>query len=242
MHIDLELAPTHIGDQRLSPFERHLMVALHEMREQMSEQHTATQTAIAALEAADANLAAAFTSLSTEVAALVTTVTNEPTAIADAVKAAIASAGGDPNDAVNAAAIQAAADADAKLTASVTDLATKASAAEAAATAPAPAPTPTPPTPDPAPQPPPPVTVSNVSVTGTAGTPVSGQLTATGGEAPYAFALVGTPVGDFTVTPDGFYAMNPTAAVTGSMQYTATDAAGDVSEPGSISVSITAAA
>lgn len=143
-------------------------------------------------------------------------------AVTDALKAA------DADDATVAAALDAA---DASVRAHISEL----DAAATAATAP-------PPTPAPEPTPAPVaavVTVDAQSITGVSGTPVSGQFSASGGAAPFTFAQTGT-VGDFTTTPDGFYAMNPPAGapVTGSVDIVATDANGIVSEPMTVSISI----
>lgn len=83
-----------------------------------------------------------------------------------------------------------------------------------------------------------PVTVQTNSISGSV--PLSGHLSASGGDGgPYTFAVEGS-ASDLQVTPDGFYVVN--TAGTGSVTVTATDASGAASEPASVSVAATEAA
>lgn len=83
-----------------------------------------------------------------------------------------------------------------------------------------------------------PVTVTPLSISGAAGSPVTGQLSATGGTGPYTFAASDNP-GDINVASDGTISGTPQSAEAGNFDVTATDSTGANSEPASIPYSIT---
>ena len=83
-----------------------------------------------------------------------------------------------------------------------------------------------------------PITLSPTSISGTQGTPVSGQFSVIGGgAAPFTFSVDGA-VGDFQVAEDGFYCMNPTSSMTGTVNVTATDVDGVKSDPTAVTIAI----
>lgn len=99
INVDNGLSPTHIGGEPLSPFERTVLAALHQLHHQQEDNMTKTSEALAALAAAETTeeneitiLLADFGSLSTQV----TTLT-----------ALVATLQSNPEDANNAAAIAA---------------------------------------------------------------------------------------------------------------------------------------
>lgn len=223
--INLELAPTHFGDRPLSPFERYVFAALHRLHQQGKQimktlddvlaQVQAEATVEASLEAFAQNLTEQRDALKAQVKELQDELAaaGQDTAKVDAIAAAL-----DSNDSIlNATA--------AELSAAVT------------AGTPPPAPTPEPePAPEPAP-PAPPSFGGPTSITGVSGTPLSGQFTVVGEGGPFTFAQDGA-LGDFTTTADGFFAMNPTSPMTGSVNIVATAADGTALPSASVSISI----
>lgn len=222
--VNLELAPTHFGDRPLSPFERFLFAAVHHLNQQGKQimktlddvlaQVQAESTVEASLEAFAQNLTDQRDALKAQVTELQAELeaAGADTTKIDAIAAAL-----DSNDSV---------------------LNTTAEQLSAAVTAGTPPPAPAPePAPEPAP-PAPAVFGGPTSVTGISGTPLSGQFAVIGDGGPFTFAQSGDPVGDFTTTADGFFAMNPTAPVGGSVTITATAADGTALEPVSVSISI----
>ncbi len=181
MEIDLEFSPTHLGDGPLSPFQRHVLAALHRLEAIM----TKTADSLAALEAVTAKVA-------TSVEALLATPPATTGVDDDTTSASI--------DGVTAT-LQGVVD---KLT--------------------------------PPPAVPVTITVEPTSITGAAGSPVTGSFTATGGAEPYYYAA-STILAGVTVNADGSYATDG-SSISGSFDLVATDDNGVTSAATGISVSI----
>ena len=85
------------------------------------------------------------------------------------------------------------------------------------------------------------VTISPTAITTPVGTPLNGTLTATGGAAPYTFAVdpaAPAPPADVTVGSDGSVSVGAGAAETGSVSVIATDANGVKSASTAISITV----
>jgi hypothetical protein len=216
--INLELFPTHIEGQPLTLFERHVLAAIQQLGDTMTQ----------ARDELKAELKNVQDKLATEGAELSTLTGSIKDIATAAVKDALAAA--DADDATVTAAL--------KQTEDTIDAQIGAIHDATVAVAPAPTGDPAPaPAPEPAPEP---VALSfagPAGVTGVSGTPVSGQFSAVGGTGPYTFAQDGA-VGDFTTTADGFYAMNPTSPATGTVNIVVTDAAGATTDPATVTISV----
>lgn len=83
--------------------------------------------------------------------------------------------------------------------------------------------------------------IAPASITGTAGSAVSGSFSASGGTAPYTFSADENWPADIGLDASGSYTGTPTAAETASSVVTVTDATGETADT-TVSVSIAAAA
>ncbi len=254
MEIRLEFAPSYIEDQRLTPFERHILAALHQLHQQSEDNMSKTQDAIAALVAAD-------TELASEVSAVLGNVTDLEAEVAKLQAAIAAPPADDPSDTTNADAIAAATANITALTASIksvltppatadttqatgtaddtiaadagTDSVTETTQAAGAGddTIAAGAGNDTVDTGAVA------VTFSPNAIVATLAQPASGTFAASDGQV-YTYASDDAVAG-VTISPDGFYATSASQAISGVVNVTATAPDGTVLPPFPVSVSIT---